>query len=63
MKTKFLFITFLALFLWSCAGVSSKGIFGTGVSVAFDALSMGQILCIPMIIIGIIMFIFSRKKT
>ena len=31
--------------------------------VAFDSLSMGQILCIPMIIIGIIMFIFSRKKT
>ena len=31
--------------------------------VAFDSLSMGQILCIPMIIIGIIMFIFSGKKT
>ncbi len=41
MKTKFLFITFLALFLWSCAGVSSKGIFGTGVSVAFDPRSVG----------------------
>tara|TARA_B100000212_G_scaffold135981_1_gene102349 strand:+ start:2547 stop:3344 length:798 start_codon:yes stop_codon:yes gene_type:complete len=29
--------------------------------VAFDSLSMGQILCLPMILIGIIMFIYSRK--
>jgi phosphatidylglycerol:prolipoprotein diacylglycerol transferase len=29
--------------------------------VAFDALSMGQILCLPMILIGIVMFIYSRK--
>ena len=29
--------------------------------VAFDSLSMGQILCIPMIVIGIFMFIYSRK--
>ena len=30
--------------------------------VAFDALSMGQILCIPMIIAGVIILIYSRKK-
>ena len=29
--------------------------------IAFDLLSMGQILCLPMILIGIIMFIYSRK--
>jgi phosphatidylglycerol:prolipoprotein diacylglycerol transferase len=29
--------------------------------VAFDSLSMGQILCLPMILIGIVMFIYSRK--
>jgi len=29
--------------------------------IAFDSLSMGQILCLPMILIGIIMFIYSRK--
>ena len=39
MKIKFLFI--LALFLSSCVGVSSKGIFGTGVSIAFDPRSVG----------------------
>ena len=31
--------------------------------IAFDSLSMGQILCLPMILIGIIMFIYSRKTT
>ena len=39
MKIKFLFI--LVLILSSCVGVSSKGIFGTGVSVAFDPRSVG----------------------
>tara|TARA_Y100000748_G_scaffold289654_1_gene275648 strand:- start:365 stop:1162 length:798 start_codon:yes stop_codon:yes gene_type:complete len=29
--------------------------------IAFDSLSMGQILCLPMILIGIIMFIYSRQ--
>tara|TARA_B100000927_G_C16460004_1_gene467463 strand:+ start:702 stop:1529 length:828 start_codon:yes stop_codon:yes gene_type:complete len=29
--------------------------------VAFDTFSMGQILCIPMIIIGILMLIYSKK--
>jgi len=31
--------------------------------VAFDSLSMGQILCLPMILIGIVIFIYSRKTT
>ena len=39
MKIKFLFI--LTLILSSCVGVSSKGIFGTGVSIAFDPRSVG----------------------
>ena len=30
--------------------------------IAFDSLSMGQILCIPMVIIGFVMLLYSRKK-
>ena len=41
MKNKFLPLLFLSLFLSGCIGVSSKGIFGTGVSVAFDPRSVG----------------------
>ena len=41
MKIKFLIILFLGLFFSGCAGVSSKGIFGTGVSIAFDPRSVG----------------------
>ena len=41
MKNKFLIILFLSFFLSSCVGVSSKGIFGTGVSIAFDPRSVG----------------------
>ena len=41
MKNKFLLITSLVLILYGCAGVSSKGVFGTGVSVAFDPRSVG----------------------
>ena len=41
MKIKILLICFLGLFLFNCIGVSSKGIFGTGVSVAFDPRSVG----------------------
>jgi|TARA_B110001450_G_C17537754_1_gene447343 osmotically-inducible protein OsmY len=41
MKNKFLLLLFLSLFLSGCIGVSSKGIFGTGVSVAFDPRSVG----------------------
>tara|TARA_Y100000992_G_C21180635_1_gene450524 strand:- start:355 stop:948 length:594 start_codon:yes stop_codon:yes gene_type:complete len=41
MKNKFLIILFINLILSSCVGVGSKGIFGTGVSVAFDPRSVG----------------------
>ena len=41
MKIKLLLILLLSLFLSGCIGVSSKGLFGTGVSVAFDPRSVG----------------------
>ena len=41
MKFKFLILLFVTLFLSGCVGVSSKGIFGTGVSVALDPRSLG----------------------
>ncbi len=41
MKNNFLIIFFLIWILPGCIGVSSKGIFGTGVSVAFDPRSVG----------------------
>ena len=41
MKSKILLIFLLSLILSGCAGVASKGIFGTGVSVAFDPRSVG----------------------
>ena len=41
MKFKVLIFIFITLFLSGCAGVSSKGIFGTGVSVATDPRSIG----------------------
>ena len=41
MKIKIFIILFFGLFYSGCAGVSSKGIFGTGVSIAFDPRSVG----------------------
>jgi len=41
MKTKFIIIFFVGLILNGCIGVSSTGIFGTGVSVAIDPRSLG----------------------
>jgi len=41
MKNKFLIIFLVSLILSGCVGVSSKGIFGTGVSVAFDPRFVG----------------------
>tara|TARA_B100002019_G_scaffold245762_1_gene223316 strand:+ start:1804 stop:2397 length:594 start_codon:yes stop_codon:yes gene_type:complete len=41
MKTKIILLFTIAIFITSCAGVASKGIFGTGVSVAFDPRSVG----------------------
>ena len=41
MKNKFFLFIFIFLIFSGCAGISSKGIFGTGVSVAFDPRSLG----------------------
>ena len=41
MKIKFLVLLFVGFFFLGCVGVGSKGIFGTGVSVAFDPRSVG----------------------
>ena len=41
MKHKIFTLIFVSLFLSGCVGVSSKGIFGTGVSVALDPRSVG----------------------
>ena len=41
MKFRVLILIFITLFLSGCIGVSSKGIFGTGVSVALDPRSLG----------------------
>ena len=41
MKIKLLIIIFIGFILSGCAGVSSKGIFGTGVSVALDPRTIG----------------------
>ena len=41
MKFKLLIIFIVGLILPGCAGVATKGIFGTGVSVAFDPRSVG----------------------
>ena len=41
MKIKIIYLFLLVIFLNSCVGVSSKGIFGTGVSVAFDPRTVG----------------------
>ena len=41
MKNRIILIFFICLFFTGCVGISSKGIFGTGVSVAFDPRSLG----------------------
>ena len=41
MKNKILIFFFISIILSGCAGVASKGIFGTGVSVAFDPRTVG----------------------
>ena len=41
MKNRLLLTSFLILILSGCMGVSSKGLFGTGVTVAFDPRSVG----------------------
>jgi osmotically-inducible protein OsmY len=41
MRNKILLLFFVGLIFSGCAGVASKGIFGTGVSVAFDPRTVG----------------------
>ena len=41
MKFRFILIILIGVILSGCAGVSSKGIFGTGVSIAFDPRTIG----------------------
>ena len=41
MKNKILLLFLASLILSGCLGVSSKGVFGTGVSVALDPRSVG----------------------
>ena len=41
MKIKIILSLLIGLFVSGCIGVSSKGIFGTGVSIAFDPRSVG----------------------
>ena len=41
MKFKFILLIILSIILTGCVGVSSKGLFGTGVSVAFDPRTVG----------------------
>jgi osmotically-inducible protein OsmY len=41
MKFKFILLIIIPIILTGCVGVSSKGLFGTGVSVAFDPRTVG----------------------
>ena len=41
MKNRLLIFLFISIILSGCVGVASKGIFGTGVSVAFDPRTVG----------------------
>jgi osmotically-inducible protein OsmY len=41
MKFRFILVVLIGIFLSSCVGVSSTGIFGTGVSVALDPRTVG----------------------
>ena len=41
MKSRIFLVTLIFLIFTGCVGISSKGIFGTGVSVAFDPRSLG----------------------
>ena len=41
MKIKFIIVIFIGIIFSGCAGVSSQGIFGTGVSIALDPRTVG----------------------
>jgi osmotically-inducible protein OsmY len=41
MKNRIILIGLIFLIFTGCVGISSKGVFGTGVSIAFDPRSLG----------------------
>ena len=41
MKIKYILIILIGVFFSGCVGFSSTGLFGTGVSIAFDPRSVG----------------------
>ena len=41
MKSRIFLVSFIFLIFSGCVGISSKGIFGTGVTIAFDPRSLG----------------------
>ena len=41
MKIKFIIVILISIILSGCVGVSSQGIFGTGVSIALDPRTVG----------------------
>ena len=41
MKNRIILISLIFLIFTGCVGISSKGIFGSGVSIAFDPRSLG----------------------
>jgi osmotically-inducible protein OsmY len=41
MKSKIILLSLIFLIFTGCVGISSKGVFGTGVSIAFDPRSLG----------------------
>ena len=41
MTFRYILVILIGIILSSCVGVSSKGIFGTGVSIAFDPRTVG----------------------
>ena len=41
MKNNFIIIVLISIFLSSCVGTSSTGVFGTGVTIAMDPRTLG----------------------
>ena len=62
MKNKLLILIFVSFILTGCAGVGSKGLFGTGVSVALDPRTVGTQIDDSIIEKSISAKILSRDK-
>ena len=62
MKNSFLLIILISLVLTGCSGVSSKGLFGTGVSVALDPRTVGTQIDDSIMEKSITAKILSRDK-